>query len=352
MSGDQGSSGQSGFALEVGGDNDPFDINVKVSLDGTAKPAADAGADKGQDKLGTEKDAAEQDQDRDQGDDENLKFGSGGDSDEEDGGDDRTRKNLRASRRHAKALRRSIGRDKVVISTLQRQVVGQSNTINALTKAVLSSQMGAKRSEIQRLRSEKSLARSENNVDREAEIDEAIAKELGEVQAIENSLKELDSYRAVSGPNLMLEDWIEKNGDWYRKPGFEAQTSEAVRISQDLARQGIDQYDPRHYEEINRHMSERFPDLYEDDGQEEDAFEGRERDKRQAKQKPDQRRDKMRGPVGGGNKNGGGGGGGGGRQVPRALVETFRAAGFDVSKPEVQDKMWNRYQETLKSHGI
>lgn len=325
----QGEQSSAGAGLDLAED-DPFSTEVKVSLPGAqAEPSKDG--DKGE---------QPQQKTEDQGDGTDNQLFAGDEDQGDDGaGGGRVKDNLRASRRNAKRLRRALDGKSQIISSLQQQVSSLSGTVTALAKSQINGQLASTRAEVNRLVAQRQEARRADDAEAESAAEEAITRMRAEVLKLEDATRELDGYRAPQGRNAMLVDWLDTNGDWYQKPGFEKETATAVRISEDLARNGIGQFDPRHYSMMNDGLQKQFPRLAEEGDALDDAA--------PAGKPAGARRDQpMRGVTPGGRPSGGGGGGAKGPMVPRALVETWRAAGFDVNDNAVQKKMHERYQET------
>lgn len=60
------------------------------------------------------------------------------------------------------------------------------------------------------------------------------------------------------GPTPEGQAWVAANAEWYDKPGFEAETNEAVRLDQELMASGSDPNSPEHYESIQRSLRRKF----------------------------------------------------------------------------------------------
>lgn len=337
-------------------EDDPFSTEVKVSLPGaTTKPSTPSGKDgQGEQPEHDEpnKDGDPIPEDSGGGDGTDAELFAGDEDQGEEGGEGggKLRKNLQAARRNAKRLRRALNGQSQYVAGLQQQVAGLQATVTALAKSQVDGKLATAKAELNRLTAERRDARTADDAAREAEIEDRIARVRAEMVDYEKAIAEIDSYRPTTPTNAMLADWVETNGDWYRRPGFEKETAAAVRISQDLTSQGINAFNPRHFEALNDALIKQFPrlaeqevdaDAFEDAGGGAAARGGRQQQPQQ------QRRSVMRGVAPGG-RPAAGGGGNKGPMVPKAMVDSFKAAGFDTSKPEVQKMMYSRYQETAE----
>mgnify|MGYP006899580972 CR=1 FL=1 len=73
--------------------------------------------------------------------------------------------------------------------------------------------------------------------------------------------------------------WLD-TAPWFEAEGYEQQTSMARNIDRQLALKGIDQNDPRYFEELDKKLQKFFPDLYNgEDGDDEDEDEDEPRKK-------------------------------------------------------------------------
>lgn len=351
MTGDDKSSGTGGLF----DDDDPFDISVKVTLpDVQTQSQTSDGKDPKETK--DDKDEDRDDKKRDKSDDEDRNqdaenSGVGGEQDEDEDGGSGNR-NLRASRRHAKRLSRQLGRNAIYVTQLEARV-GQMEKMNVnLLKSQMSAQIGAKRSDLARLRSDRMAARTANDAATENAAEDAIGSTTAEIAKLEQGLKELEDYKPPQAQNPMLSDWMERNSDWYEKPGYERETQAAKQASIDAARQGQHQYDPRHFASINDAVSKINKRLM--DGEEADGV-ANEEDQQDTKRGQSQKRDVRRGPaVAGGGRRvpGGGGQRGSAPQVPKALLDAWKQAGFSVTTKEEQQEVYDRYMETQSKLGL
>lgn len=352
MTGDEKSSGNAGLF----DDDDPFDINVKVVLPhAQAQSPTGDGKDSQEDKSddkGDKREEREEPEDKNRREADAEEEGVGGEQDEEGEGEEGGgRRNLRASRRHAKRLSRQLGRNAIYVSQLEARV-GHLEKMNVnLLKSQMSSQIGSYRSELARLRSERAAARSANDSNAENAAEDAIGKTTAEIARLESGMKELDDYKPPAAQNPMLADWMDRNSDWYEKPGYERETAAAKQASIDAARHGIHQFDPRHYSQINDAVGKINAKIMSDD--DDDAVAGEEEAEDKGRKQPLQRREQRRGPVvtGGGRKVPGGGGPKG-PVVPKALMDAWRQAGFNVTTKEEQQEMYDRYMETQGRLGL
>lgn len=336
-------SGQAGVGIS-NLDDDPFNVDVTVTLDGLA------GA------KGATKDDKSKDQDRDDGKDrrdnqtdeeaEGVKARSDDaeDDEEDDGVDDRHR--LRSSRRNAKRLRRAIYRQGAELASAQVQLAEAQGMIVGMVKGNLADRLHAAKSRLDQMRAQKLNAREKDDVPAETAAEDEIGKLTMLISTLEGNVAEVDKMKAPVAGNAMLSTWLEENDDWYNKPGFEAETAAAQAASKRVAATGVGSGDPRHYSAIDKDIRGLLakkkvfdPEL---DGDDEDDRRGDKRDQRKERDEP------MRGVAGGGQRQRGGGGNQG-PAVPRAMVEAFRARGFEVEKPEVQKMMFDRYNETQRS---
>lgn len=122
--------------------------------------------------------------------------------------------------------------------------------------------------------------------------------------------------------------WMEKNKGWFDPELGNDASLLAYRTSERLTREGYAHDDPKHFELMDKELRKRFPENYRSTA-------------------------KPTGAAGG--SRGGGQERGNGRQVvqlPRGLVNNFKAAGFDVTKPDVKRKMVAAYRETKASQGV
>jgi hypothetical protein len=60
--------------------------------------------------------------------------------------------------------------------------------------------------------------------------------------------------------------WIEDRGDWYRQAGFERATRLANRLDQEVFKDGYDPETDEYFEELDRRIKEKMPELYDDAG--------------------------------------------------------------------------------------
>lgn len=58
--------------------------------------------------------------------------------------------------------------------------------------------------------------------------------------------------------------WMEERGDWYRQPGFEKATRLANRLDKELYKEGYDPKSSEYFEELDRRIKAKMPDLYDD----------------------------------------------------------------------------------------
>lgn len=354
---DDKSAGGGGFTLDIGDAEDPFNTDVKVTLTGvkTESKKGDDEDDKGAE-PGKSKDKDDEAEGAGSGKDKEAGGVGGGDGDDlEDEGaglDDRSR--LRVSRRNAKRLKRALHRVSGELTKVQQEQAETQGMVVNLVKSSIAQNLHGAKSRLAQVRADRIAARDKDDHARETECEDEIGKLTAEIAGFESQAAELEKLQAPRAGNAMVANWMAEAEDWYGKSGFETETARAQQISAALAQQGIGKNDPRHYDEIDRQMapllkkrSKDLGDVAEVDDEAEGAGQGGGK-----KQAGGQREEPMRGPAGGGRRQSGGGGGGRGPQVPKALVDSFRAAGFDVSKPEVQEKMYRRYNETKAAHNL
>ena len=67
-----------------------------------------------------------------------------------------------------------------------------------------------------------------------------------------------------AGREKESDKWMDERSDWYRAPGFERQTRLANRIDKEVYRDGYDPNTPEYFEELDRRIKEKAPELYED----------------------------------------------------------------------------------------
>lgn len=77
-----------------------------------------------------------------------------------------------------------------------------------------------------------------------------------------------------TGKVSLAKKWMDDRSDWYGKKGFERQTRLANRIDKEVYADGFDVNDPEYFEELDRRLKEKAPELFDDDG-------GEREDKRQ-----------------------------------------------------------------------
>lgn len=345
-------AGGGGFALDIGDAEDPFNTDVKVNLTGIkAESKTEDEDDKGAAPGGKSKDTEDHD-DKARGsktEDDGVKArGDDDDLDEDEGGlDDRTR--LRASRRNAKRLKRALGRVSGELTRVQIEQAETQGMVVNLVKSNIENNLHAAESRLVQVRATKIQAREKDDHATEQQCEDEIGNLTQQIAGFKGQKEQLAKLETPKAGNAMLTNWMSDAEDWYQKPGFETETQKAQAISQQLAAQGIGRGDPRHYDEIDRQMrpvlKKRFADMGDDGDDQEAEGAGSEKTKTKEREEP------MRGVAGGGKRQASGGGGRG-PQVPKALVDTWRAGGFDVTKPEVQKKMWDRYNETKQAHGF
>jgi hypothetical protein len=58
--------------------------------------------------------------------------------------------------------------------------------------------------------------------------------------------------------------WMDERGDWYRQPGFEKATRLANRLDKEVFKDGFDPNTPEYFEELDKRIKEKMPDLYDD----------------------------------------------------------------------------------------
>lgn len=322
-------------------DDDPFNIDVTVTLDGLAG----AKGAKTDDKSGDQDDGKgrRDHKDDDEKDGAKARSDDAEDDEEEDTGEDRGR--LRASRRNAKRLRRAVYRQGAELAVTQTQLAEAQGMIVNLVKGNLDERLQAAKSRLDQMRSVRANAREKDDNATEIQAEDEIGKLTTLIGQLEGNVAEVGKFKAPVAGNAMLSTWMEENSDWYQKPGFEAETAAAQAASKRIAASGVGAGDPRHYEAIDKDVrgllaKKKIVDTELDDADDDDD--------RGQRGKGKDRDEPMRGPAAGGNRQRGGGRQGG-PAVPRAMVDAFRARGFEVEKPEVQKMMWDRYQETQRN---
>lgn len=345
-----------GFALDIGEVDDPFDTTVKVTLSGlkTGTKADDKGDEPGKDDDHQDdkggRGGADKGDDREAG-GARARSDDGDDDEEEDAGGLTDRDRLRVSRRNSKRLKRALRGQSNILTGVQSELAETQGMVVNLVKGNIVRDLHTAESRLTQLRATKLQAREKEDHALETQCEDEIGAVTASIADLKGQQSQLEKLQAPKAGNAMLTNWLADADDWYSKPGFETETAKAQGISQQLAAQGIGRGDPRHYDEIDRQMQpvlkKRFADMTDDDveadgaGSDKNAGKGKDRD------------EPMRGVAGGGKRQASGGGGSRrGPQVPKALVDSWRAGGFDVTKPEVQQKMWDRYQETQRNHGL
>jgi hypothetical protein len=74
-----------------------------------------------------------------------------------------------------------------------------------------------------------------------------------------------DKISSESGKQESLADkWMDSHSDWYGARGFERQTRLANRIDREVHADGYDPGSPDYFEELDRRLKEKMPDVYED----------------------------------------------------------------------------------------
>lgn len=102
-----------------------------------------------------------------------------------------------------------------------------------------------------------------------------------------------DDSRSTSSPpvqNELVSEWKDTHGDWYGRKGFERQTRLANRIDREVFSEGFDPSEEDYYEELDRRLKEKVPDVFNDEGDPDTRTTNR-----RAQKQP--RRDKGRSPV-------------------------------------------------------
>lgn len=79
------------------------------------------------------------------------------------------------------------------------------------------------------------------------------------------------------GGNELVTEWIEKHSEWYQRRGFERQTRLANRIDRELAAEGWEPTEDDYFEELDRRLKEKAPEVFDDDGDDARAKGGRKR---------------------------------------------------------------------------
>lgn len=66
----------------------------------------------------------------------------------------------------------------------------------------------------------------------------------------------------------LADKWQDDRSDWYKREGFERQTRVANRIDREVFQDGYDPKTPEYFEELDKRMKEKMPDLFDaaDDG--------------------------------------------------------------------------------------
>lgn len=70
--------------------------------------------------------------------------------------------------------------------------------------------------------------------------------------------------------NTLADEWRDDQADWYGRPGFERQTRVANRMDKEVFDDGFRPDEPEYFEELNRRLGEKFPDLLEFDADADD----------------------------------------------------------------------------------
>lgn len=123
----------------------------------------------------------------------------------------------------------------------------------------------------------------------------------------------------------LADRWVEDRGDWYGARGFERQTRIANRLDKEVYRDGFDPKTDEYFEELDRRIKAQFPDLYDDDSQDDSPVEKDTSNRR--KQSPvagvnsqgNQRRSSKSSKV----------------ELTEADFENMRRFNLDVNNPEV-----------------
>lgn len=150
-----------------------------------------------------------------------------------------------------------------------------------------------------------------------------------------------------TGRTTVLDDWLnDPANSWFDPDGNDADSEFARKVSKDVARDGIPINSVAHFEEVTRRIKKARPQLYKDDG-------GEEQDDRSARRNGGDR-DRDRGPSGvvGGRRDQGDGGEPDytrNTKVPKELVRNYAAVGFDVTDPKVKERIIKKYNEHMRS---
>ena len=104
----------------------------------------------------------------------------------------------------------------------------------------------------------------------------------------DDDLGEPAARTSASPRNELVGEWKDTHSDWYGRGGFERQTRLANRIDREVFADGYSPDDEEYYEELNRRLQEKMPEMFDDDS---GSVSRDERGQRRAK------RDKGRSPV-------------------------------------------------------
>ncbi len=77
--------------------------------------------------------------------------------------------------------------------------------------------------------------------------------------------------------NELVDKFTDQHADWFKRPGFERQTRLLYRLDKEVHADGYDPTDPEYFEELNRRLREKAPEVFDDEGGDADDRRGRTR---------------------------------------------------------------------------
>lgn len=292
-------------------------------------------------------------EDEDDGDEDQPGASRGGDSDDDDP-DDSTRRVRAARRGERKAKTRSSRIEKQMV----RLAVEVDNLKNFATQAVVGNAKERADQAQARYRdayAKRTKAFEEGKADdfnsADAEIKAAEADYAAAVREVQSTPQ---ANPVATG---LRERWM-ANNEWFDPDGNDKDSEFARQLSREIVRDGYPPNSQRHFDELDARMRAARPKLFAggDDEGEDEEDDRDDRGARRESQKGGQGgRQRDRGPRGGAHASERNGNDGGAidytknTKVPRALIENYRAAGFDVEDPKIRDRMVKQYNATMQS---
>jgi len=238
-------------------DGQAVEVDLEADQKGIRVVPADAGADDDSDDIdddGSQQAADEDDEEGDKG-----------------GGDKFSRKFQKRLSREQRAKQAAQNEAK----ELRARLESMEKRINGIEKSHSQADISKMESDLQAV--EQQL---EEAVERGETKDQIrLTKKLAELQAdfkIAKKLSELDddsdsgkpSGKPESGSddgNPYAKDWMDRHADWYGRKGFERQTRLVNRLDKEIFNDGYDPSEEDYFEELDRRLKEKAPELFEDE---------------------------------------------------------------------------------------